>query len=219
MPDQQVQKPLKLYGMTYSGHSHRVELFLSILGLPYEKVTIDPDTEAHHKPDFLALNPFGQVPVIVDGEAVVFDSNAILVYLAKKYGDESWLPSEPVLNASVQQWFSLAAGEIAFGPCAARRLVVYGEELVPMSVAKRITTKLFETLEKRLEERQWAVGDRPTLADISAYSYIAHAPEGYISLQPYPSIRAWLSRIEALPGYVPMPKAPLRAERNEFVTN
>lgn len=127
--------PIRLYSMTYSGHGHRVQLLLSLLCLPYEKIDIEPQSGNLQTPECLARSPFGEVPVIIDGDATLYDSNAILVYLAKKYGEPSWLPEDPEGNALVQQWFSLAAGQIAFGPCAARCLVVYDEELVPMASA------------------------------------------------------------------------------------
>jgi len=203
--------PIRLYSMTYSGHGHRVQLLLSLLGLPYEKIDVDPHDGVLKTPGFLAMNPFGQVPVIVDGDTTLHDSNAILVYLARKYGGPSWLPEDPEGSALVQQWFSLAAGPIAFGPCAARRLQVYGEELVPMASAVTIGVKLFPVLESMLSGRTFATGKHPSLADVAAYTYIAHAPEGGLSLEPYPAIRAWLARIEGLPGFIPMPGSPARA--------
>lgn len=202
--------PIRLYSMTYSGHGHRVQLLLSLLGLPYEKIDIDPHGGMLRTPGFLEMNPFGQVPVIIDGDTIIHDSNAILVYLAKKYGGPAWLPEDPEGSALVQQWFSLAAGPIAFGPCAARRLLVYGEELVPMASAVDISLKLFPVLESLLSGRAFATGGLPTLADVAAYTYIAHAPEGGLSLDAYPAIRAWVARIEGLPGFVPMPGAPAR---------
>ncbi|HEY9193188.1 MAG TPA: glutathione S-transferase N-terminal domain-containing protein, partial [Methyloversatilis sp.] len=74
-----------LHGFRLSGHSHRAELFLSLLGLPFEFRQVDLAAGAHKQPEFLAKNPFGQVPVIEDGEVVVADSTAILVYLASRY--------------------------------------------------------------------------------------------------------------------------------------
>jgi glutathione S-transferase len=199
--------PIRLYSMTYSGHGHRVQLFLSILGLPYEKIDIDPASGELHSPSFLALNPFALVPVIVDGDVTLYESNAILVYLAQHYADESWYPRDAVTQAKVHQWLSHAAGSIAFGPCAARRLKVYREELVPIDIAVRIARQLFDVLEPMFKHRRFAVGDAPSIADLAAYTYIAHAPEGGISLEPYPALRQWLARIEQLPGFVPMPSA------------
>ena len=205
-------QPTTLYGFPLSGHAHRVALFLSLLGLPHEQITVDLPNGAHKQPDFLALNPFGQVPVIDDAGTVVADSNAILVYLATCYADESWLPRDPALNAEVQRWLSVAAGQIAAGPCAARLVTVFGAPL-DHDRAKTIAAGLFAIMEPYLANRTFLVGARPTIADVAAYSYIAHAPEGDVTLAPYPHIRAWLARIEALPGFVAMPatKAGLAA--------
>jgi glutathione S-transferase len=155
------------------------------------------------------MSPFGQVPVLEDGDTVVFDSTAILVYLAKRYAP-SWLPEDPVGAARVQQWLSMASGPIAYGPCAARLVKVFGAKL-DHEVAVRIATRLFEVIEPELGKQPFAVGDQPTIADVAAYSYIAHAPEGGVSLAAYPNIRAWLARIEALPGFVAMPASPIPA--------
>ena len=208
----QPTQPIVLYGFPLSGHAHRAALFLSLLGLPHEQITIDLATGAQKQPPFLALNPFGQVPVIDDGGTIVADSNAILVYLATRYGDESWLPRDPALSAQVQRWLSVAAGQIASGPAAARLVTVFGAPL-DHDRAKTIADQLFVVMEPHLAGQPFLVGDRPTIADVAGYSYIAHAPEGDVSLAPYPQIRAWLARIEQLPGFVAMPatKAGLAA--------
>lgn len=194
---------IKLYRYPLSGHSHRVELFLSLLGLPVELVDVDLAAGAHKAPSYLEMNPFGQVPVIQDGEITLADSNAILVYLASQYADEQWLPREPVRAAAVQRWLSVAAGLVAFGPAAARRITLFHAPLNAEEVIGR-ANGLFAVMEKELQKSAFLVGDTPTIADIANYSYIAHAPEGNISLAPYPNIRNWLARIEALPGFVPM---------------
>lgn len=200
----QPTQPIVLYGFPLSGHAHRVTLFLSLLGLPHAEVAIDLAKGAQKQPEFLALNPFGQVPVIDDAGSIIADSNAILVYLATRYADESWLPREPALAAQVQRWLSVAAGQIAFGPAAARLVNVFGAPL-DHERAKTIATGLFAIMEPHLATQPFLVGDRPTIADIAGYSYIAHAPEGDVSLAPYPHLRAWLDRIEQLPGFVAMP--------------
>ena len=208
----QPTQPIVLYGFPLSGHAHRAALFLSLLGLPHEQITIDLASGAQKQPPFLALNPFGQVPVIDDGGTIIADSNAILVYLATRYADESWLPRDPVLSARVQRWLSVAAGQIASGPAAARLVTVFGAPL-DHDRAKTIADQLFAIMEPHLAGQPFLVGDRPTIADVAGYSYIAHAPEGDVSLAPYPQIRAWLARIEQLPGFVAMPatKAGLAA--------
>jgi len=199
--------PIKLYRSVISGHAHRAELFLSLLGLSYEPIDIDLRAGQHKTPDFLKINPFGQVPVIDDNGVVVADSNAILVYLASKYGDAHWMPHDPVGIANVQRWLSVAAGEIAFGPAVARLGKRFGAP-VDMDAAVRRAERLFRVLEGELQSRAFLLGERVTIADVAGYSYIARAPEGDISLDPYPAIRAWLARIEALPGFLPMIELP-----------
>ena len=196
------RQPITLFRHVLSGHSHRVELFLSLLKLPFEMVEIDLKKGAQKEAAFLDRNPFGQVPVIIDGDVTLYDSNAILIYLAQTYDDGGWLPRDPIGAARVQQWLSLAAGPIAFGPAAARLVTVFGAK-IDHERAKTIANTLFGTLESALGTRNFAIGDTPTLADVAGYSYISKAPEGGISLEPYPHIRAWLKRIEALPGFVP----------------
>jgi glutathione S-transferase len=165
---------------------------------------------AHKAPDFVAKNnPFGQIPVIEDGDIVIADSNAILVYLASRYDAmERWLPRDPVGAARVQQWLSVAAGQLAFGPATARLAVLFGAR-VDLQRAQGIGRQLYDILDGYLAERQFLVGDHPTIADIAIYSYTAHAPEGGISLDPYDHVRAWLGRIEALQGFVPMRRSEI----------
>lgn len=194
---------IKLYRYVLSGHSHRAELMLSLLGLDFELVDVDLAKGAHKEPEFLAKNPFGKVPAIDDDGVLIWDSNAILVYLAKKYGDRQWLPEDPAKAAAVQAWLSTAAGEIAFGPAAARLVNVFGAKL-DHERAKTIANGLFATMDRQLADRHFLTGETPTIADVAGYSYIAHAPEGDVSLEPYANIRAWLERIEALEGFVPM---------------
>lgn len=196
--------PIKLYRHALSGHSHRVELLLSLLGLERELIDVDLAAGEHKTPAFLGKNPLGQVPVLEDGGELIADSNAILVYLARKYDPAgTWLPVDPRRGAEVQRFLSIAAGEIAHGPAAARLVTVFGAGLDHDS-ARAGAEALFEFLETHLGARPYLAGDQITLADIAAYAYIAHAPEGGVSLEPWPRIRAWLERIEALPGFVGM---------------
>jgi glutathione S-transferase len=210
-------QPIKLHTTLLSGHGHRVKLFLTLLDLPFTTIELNMKAGDNHTPAHLALNPFGEVPVIEDadeyGNTVVTDSNAILVYLARKYADASWLPDDPVGAAAVQRWLSLAAGKIAYGPCAARLVTVFGAPRDYAS-AKKIAEDFFAVIEPEFRDKPFAVGQTPTIADIAAYSYIAHAPEGGISLEPYPHLRAWIKRVEALPRFLPMPvtKAGLLAD-------
>lgn len=203
---------MKLYHLPLSGHAHRAVLFASLLGLAPELVEVDLAAGEHRTPAFLALNPFGQVPVLEDAGVIVADSNAILVYLAKKLGRTDWLPEDPAGTAAVQRWLSVAAGELAYGPAAARLITVFGARLNPEEVIARAHV-LLERLEAHLANRDWLAADHPTIADVALYSYLAGAPEGNVDLSPYTAVRAFLQRVEALPGFVPFPQtaAGLRA--------
>ncbi|XXX74750.1 glutathione S-transferase [Sorangium sp. So ce134] len=199
--------PIRLYRHPLSGHAHRVELFLSLLRLPFELVDVDLKSGAHKAPDFLRKNPFGQVPVIEDGDVTLADSNAILVYLAARYDPSGrWLPRDPAAAARVQQWLSVAAGQLAAGPAAARLVTVFGFKL-DHERAKAIAAQLFAVVDQHLSARRFLAGDEPTVADVAMYTYTAHAPEGGVPLDPHGNVRAWLARVEDLPGFVPMRRA------------
>lgn len=194
---------LTLYGTTLSGHVHRVALLLRMLKLPY--LFVDTPRPARQTPEFGALNPLRQVPVLRDGDLVLADSGAILVYLARRYDpDGAWLPADPVGEALVQRFLSLAAGELAFGPAAARAVTLWG---LPgdAEAARAVAVRLLAFLEQHLAERRFLAADTPTIADLACYAYVARAPEGRISLQPYAAVRAWLARVEALDGFIPIP--------------
>jgi glutathione S-transferase len=196
-----------LYGNELSGHSHRVELFLRMLNLPYRFVR--SPAEVRREAQFLALNPLGQIPVLEDGEVVLADSNAIMVYLARRYAAQSsWLPEEPVAASKVQRWLSIAAGEVRYGAAIARAIAqgwMAGDQAAAVGVAERI----LRFMDSHLADRTYLATDKPTIADLACYSYVAHAPEGGVSLDPYPAVKRWLRRVEALPGFVGMPSLPI----------
>lgn len=193
---------MKLYHSRMSGHAHRARLFLSLLEVPHEVVEVDLRSGAQKTPEYLALNPFGQVPVLDDDGTIIADSNAILVYLAKKLGRSDWLPDDPKGAAAVQRWLSVAAGELAQGPATARRIALLGLKGSPEEAIER-AHRLLALLEAHLAGGDWLVGERPTIADVALYSYVARAPEGNIDLASYPRVNAFLGRIEALPGFTP----------------
>lgn len=202
------QRPLRLHRFRTSGHSHRAELMLSLLGLPAELVDVDLPRGEHKQPAFLAKNSFGQVPVLEDGRLILSDSNAILVYLGERYDEAGrYWPREPARRAEIQRWLSVAAGQLASGPAAARLVRVFNAPL-DHALAVRKAHDLFTLLEGELSLRPFLVGETPTLADVALYTYTSHAPEGDVSLETYPAIRNWLARIEALPGFVPMVRTP-----------
>ena len=200
---------MKLYHFPLSGHAHRARLFLSLIGADVEVIDVDLANGEHKQPDYLKLNRFGQVPVLVDGDTVVADSNAILVYAAKKFGRTDWLPEAPAAAAAIQRWLSVAAGQIAFGPAAARLITVFGAGFNADEVISRAHAVL-AVINAELEGRSWIASlDKPSIADVALYSYVARAPEGNVDLSGYPEVNAWLDRIEALPGFVPFQQTPV----------
>jgi glutathione S-transferase len=199
---------MKLYHFPLSGHAHRAVLFLSLLNVKADLIEVDLANGAHKSTNFLKLNSFGQVPVLDDDGFVVNDSNAILVYLAAKLGRKDWLPDDLPSIAKIQKWLSVAAGEIAYGPAAARLITVFGADFRANEVIAR-AHHILGLINAEVEQHLFIIGDRPTIADIALYSYIVSAPEGNVDLAPYPEIRHWLARIEALPGFVAFPKTAI----------
>jgi glutathione S-transferase len=193
---------MKLYHYPLSGHAHRAHLFLSLVGQDFELIEVDLGKGEHKQAAFLKFNSLGQVPVLVDGETVIPDSNAILVYLAKKLGRTDWLPDDPIGAAKIERWLSIAAGQIAYGPAAARLVTVFGAKFDTEEVIGR-AHDLLKVVEGELSQRDWLAAGHVTIADIALYSYIARAPEGNVDLSAYPQVGAWLARIETLPGFVP----------------
>lgn len=192
-----------LHGTALSGHTHRVGLMLNALGLSYAFVDSPKDIRA--SPAFLARNPLGQIPVLQDGEVTLSDSNAILVYLARRYApDGPWLPQEPAAASAVQRWLSIAAGEVMHGPAMARMIALFGLPDDPVRAA-RIAARVLVFMEAHLEDWTFLAADHITLADLACYSYVAHAPDGGVTLDAYPNVRAWLARVEAQPWFQPMP--------------
>ncbi|WP_026960194.1 glutathione S-transferase family protein [Aliagarivorans taiwanensis] len=195
---------ITLYWHPISGHAHRPHMLLSLLELEFELVTVDLLKGEQHQPEFLALNPFGQIPVLRDGDVVIADSNAILVYLASKYDkSQQWLPEAPELRAQVETFLSLAANRLAGTASKLRAANLFNRPIDRPSLLQE-AAKLFAQLEGYLLLRDWLVGSHPTIADLAMYSYTKLAPEGGVSLQDYPAIEAWLARVESLPGFVPM---------------
>ncbi len=194
---------ITLHEFLASGHCHKVRLLLALLELPYTSIVVDGNSQAHKSPEFLKMNPFGEVPVLTDGAVVLHDSQAILYYLAQTYRKGAWVPDDTIAAARVVAWLSTAANEMTRGPNALRLHHKFNRAL-DEATAIAVTKDLFKMLELYLSQHVWLVGAAPTIADIAMYPYLALAPEGKWDLAPYPQVRAWLGRVRALPGYVGM---------------
>lgn len=196
---------MKLFQHELSGNSYKVRLLLSLLNVEHEIVAVDVMKGEHKTAKFLKINPFGQIPVLIDEERVVTDAQAILVYLARKYGDETWLPNDAVSLSLIVRWLSTTAGEIRQGVEAARLFHLFKVRSIDIEIATKKATFILQQIERHLKDREWLELGHPTTADIAVFPYIALAADGKISLEPYPNIVAWCDRIKQLPRFVEMP--------------
>lgn len=194
---------MKLYHTELSGNCHKVRLMLSLLEIEHERVLIDLVNGEHKSTDFLKLNPLGQVPVLMDGDTLIRDSQAILVYLTRKYKREDWLPLEAESMAKVMQWLSFAANEINTSLFIARLHFRFGMDF-DWETAQQKGKQVLQIINNHLQNRNWLECNSVTIADIACYPYVGLAPEGKVALEPYPNILAWIDRIKQLPGYEAM---------------
>ncbi len=195
---------LTLYDYELSGNCYKIRLFAALLGLPLKLVPINIGAGAQKQKPYIDKNPFGQVPYLEDDGTPLRDSNAILVYLARKYGGETWLPLDPVELSNVVSWLFVAANEIERGPADARRQMKFGTAL-DGALAREKGARIIGVLEATLAQRAWLACGRPTIADLACMPYVALSHEGGLPLDDYPAIRAWIGRIKALPGFISMP--------------
>ena len=196
---------MKLYAHPLSGNVHKVRLLLSALDLAYETIIIDVAAAANRRPDFLAKNPRGQIPVLEDGDVRLYDAQAILVYLSRRYDrNDQWLPRDPGAEAAVVQWLSFAANELQNGVHLAGIHHLLGAP-VALEQANANATRSLDLLESHLATRTFLEYGRATVADLACFPLVGLAPEGKLSLAGFPAVRGWIERIKALPFYVEMP--------------
>ena len=196
---------ITLYGHEISGNSYKARLLLSLLNLEYEWIRVDLMKGEHKSPEYLAKNPFGQVPFLVDGGVQLADAQAILVYLGREYGGEQWLPLDALSLAQIIRWLSTAAGEVRQGPENARLYYLFGAGTnINIERATQKSEFILTQLDQHLSDRTWLEFDHPTIADVAIYPYIALARDGKIDLDAYPQVLNWIERVKQLPGYIPV---------------
>lgn len=203
---------MKLYSYEESGNSYKVRLLCALLGIAYEKVEIDLMQDEQHRPDYLAVNPHGEVPTLVDGALCLRDSAAILMYLAAKHAPGQWWPTAPAQQAEVIEWLAFAASWIQYGVFTVRAIHAFGisangvphEYREDPAPARLRALRSLEILDAHLAPRDWLACGRPTIADLAVFPYVALAPMGEITLAPYSSVLRWIGQIRALPGFVPI---------------
>lgn len=196
--------PAKLYDLELSGNCYKVRLLCALLGVPLEIIPVDFLAGAHKRSPVIDLNPFGELPVFQDGDVVLRDSQAILMYVARKWGGETWLPADAADMARVCEWLFVAENEIARGPNDARLHDKFGYTL-DVATARANAARILGLLEQRLTRRSWLALDRPTIADIACMPYVALGHEGGVPIDGYPALHAWVQRVKQLPGFIGMP--------------
>jgi glutathione S-transferase len=199
---------MKLYDFELSGNCYKVRLLLNILGLAYDRITVDFYPGREHKSDaFLNLNPLGQIPVLDDEGLILRDAQAILAYLARKYDPtQLWFPqSDPALMGQILMWLAFA-NEISTSSGAARLGDAYFYP-VDIEQARKDANQLFRILDEHLwfseiEHDGWICPTpHPTIADLACFPYVILSEEGGISRLPYPAIRRWTDRVKLIPGF------------------
>lgn len=192
-----------LHGFSLSANTYRVRLLFSLLEVPYAFRKIDLISGEHKKLAFLALNPLGQVPVLeLDGQ-VLRDSHAILFELAERYGPDM-LPEQA--RAQILSWLLFDATELHHGVGLLRNHVTFRFPLADLAGATHRARSALGVLETRLRAQAWLELDRVTIADIACYPFVSVLAEAGLSASDWPSLKAWATRIEALPQFVPMPR-------------
>lgn len=194
----------KLYDLELSGNCYKVRLLCALIGVPLEIIPVDFLAGEHKKAPLIELNPYGEIPIFQDGNVLLRDSQAILIYIARKWGGEDWLPTSAESLANVCQWLMTAENEIARGPNDARLHDKFGYEL-DAGLARKKSQRILELMEAHLSNQPWLALGRPTIADIACMPYVALGHEGGVHLDSYPAVRAWIGRIKDLPGYIGMP--------------
>jgi len=199
---------MKLYDYLPSGNSYKVRWVMARLGLDYTHVPIDIHAGETHTDEFLALNPAGQIPLLItEAGRPLAESNAIIQYLAE---GSDLIPMDSYARAKVLQWQFWEQYRHEPAIAVARFIMNYqaesrSEEL-PALTAKGYAA--LDVMEDHLGDTGWFVGPTCTLADVSLYAYTHVAEEGGFDLSDYPNIRDWLTRFAAQDGHVSMDWLP-----------
>ena len=207
---------LKLHTFPLSPNTFKVTALLHHLGLDYELMPVDLPKGETHEPSYLALNPNAMVPTLVDGDFTLWESNAILSYLAETRGSDL-MPTDPRERAEVNRWmcWGLAHWNTALGPIAFERMApafIPGYQTDQLAVDRAVANlkRFAPVLNKHLEGRTYVANDRLSLADlVLAASTVYHKPS-QAGLEEYPEIVRWLAKVEALPAWQKA-TAPLQA--------
>jgi glutathione S-transferase len=198
---------IKLYDHPLSGNCYKVRLLLSNLGVPYERVHVDIFAGEQHSERFRMINPCGKIPVLIDGDFTIRESNAILLYLGNKYHPNRLYSREPEKFGRIVEW--LFFGKTTIDPSLAvarfilRFLPEEKRDYRQLENLKQSAVAALGILDAHLSKFDFLAGSY-SIADIGCYPYVETAPEGGIDLSPFKHVVRWCERIKNEEGYVPI---------------
>ncbi|HET7371506.1 MAG TPA: glutathione S-transferase family protein [Gammaproteobacteria bacterium] len=199
---------LKIHAFPLSPRAFKVLWTAHYLELDYELVLVDFAKGTHKTPEFLALNPNGRMPVLEDGDFVLWESNAIVNYLALKKPESGLLPTDTRSRLSVEKWqfWDSSHWDAACAPLLFERMIkpFFGLGAASESEIER-GNRLFEcaarVLDAELSRHRYVAGDRLTAADFSIGAAFCAAGAGQYPLEPYHAIRRWFDELQAMPSW------------------
>lgn len=205
---------ITVYGFSPSGNCQKVKLLLEQLGHDYRWVETDSARGETRAPEYLAKNPNGKVPMLeLDDGRILVESNAILCWLAE---GTAFLPADNWQRAQALRW--LFFEQYSHEPCIAVARFICGwtqlesPRRAGLPSLRQSGHAALAVMEQHLASNTWFTGDQYGVADIALHAYTCVAPHGGIALDGYPAIRDWLARVEATPGFVPMPAPDVAAQ-------
>ncbi|WP_437906394.1 glutathione S-transferase family protein [Sorangium sp. So ce327] len=193
---------MKLYVVPGSPNCRKVQAVVHELSVPVETILVDFATGAHKSQDYLAINPNGLVPSLVDGDLRLWESNAIMQYLADAHGATSLFPRDPRRRIDVVRWqcwelshFGRALGAVLFERLFKPLMGGQPDEAIAQRALEQLQPYA-ALLEAHLKARAFVAGDAVTLADFSLGCQLPLAALGRVDLAPFPNLRAWLARLD-----------------------
>lgn len=199
---------MKLYDYILSPSCYKVRLMAALTGVKLDIRPVDFHPGGEHRgPELSALNPGGSIPILEDGDLILTESSAMLAYLAAKAAPE-WLGTgDPEETARIQQWLSFShrltssLGGARLHEMLLRPGNIGALQASGIAALRELESGLFE---QQLRSTRFLASTRPTIADIACFPYVALAPDGGVSLDPYPTIRLWSRALRALDGFIEM---------------
>jgi len=196
----------RLHDALVSGNGYKCRMILHHLRIPFERIEVDILRGGSRTEPFSRLNPEGRIPVLeLEDGTTLPESNAILCYLAE---GTPWLPTDRLERAQVLRWLFWEQYSHEPNLATVRHWVLHPspdeDRSRPLPRKRELGARALAIMDRHLARRVWFVGDGPTVADLALYAYTHVAPEGGFDLAPYPAVRAWLARVAALSGHVPI---------------